>query len=61
MNFRGRHTHNLASSIGLAGRYTTDFGLVAAGGLVAAIPPLSIALIFKRYIFSGMSAGSIKG
>lgn len=44
-----------------AGRYTTDFGLVAAGGLVAAIPPLIIALIFQRYIVSGMSAGSIKG
>jgi len=44
-----------------AGRYTTDFGLVAAGGLVAAIPPLIIALVFQRYIFSGMSAGSIKG
>ena len=23
-----------------AGRYTTDFGLVAAGGLVAALPPV---------------------
>lgn len=44
-----------------AGRYTTDFGLVAAGGLVAAIPPLIIALVFQRYIVSGMSAGSIKG
>jgi multiple sugar transport system permease protein len=44
-----------------AGRYTTDFGLVAAGGLVAALPPLVIALIFQRYIVSGMSAGSVKG
>ncbi len=44
-----------------SGRYTTDFGLVAAGGLVAALPPVLIALVFQRHIVSGMSAGAIKG
>ncbi|WP_308467704.1 carbohydrate ABC transporter permease [Rathayibacter soli] len=44
-----------------AGRYTTDFGLVSAGGLIAAIPPLIIAIIFQRYIVSGLGAGSVKG
>jgi multiple sugar transport system permease protein len=44
-----------------AGRYTTDFGLVAAGGLLAALPPLVIAIIFQRYIVSGMAAGAVKG
>lgn len=44
-----------------SGRYTTDFGLVAAGGLVAALPPVLIALVFQRNIVSGMSAGAIKG
>lgn len=44
-----------------AGRYTTDLGLVAAGGLVAALPPVVIALIFQRNIVSGMSAGAVKG
>lgn len=44
-----------------AGRYTTDFGLVAAGGIVAAIPPVVIALVFQRYVVSGMSAGAVKG
>jgi multiple sugar transport system permease protein len=44
-----------------AGRYTTDFGLVAAGGLIAAIPPLVIAVIFQRYVVSGMTAGAVKG
>jgi multiple sugar transport system permease protein len=44
-----------------SGRYTTDFGLVAAGGLVAALPPVLIALAFQRNIVSGMSAGAIKG
>lgn len=44
-----------------AGRYTTDFGLVAAGGIVAALPPLIVAIIFQRYIVSGMAAGAVKG
>ena len=44
-----------------AGRYTTDFGLVAAGGILAAIPPIVVALIFQRYVVSGMAAGAVKG
>jgi multiple sugar transport system permease protein len=44
-----------------SGRYTTDFGLVAAGGLVAALPPVLLALFFQRQIVSGMSAGAVKG
>jgi multiple sugar transport system permease protein len=44
-----------------AGRYTTDFGLVAAGGLVAALPPIIIAILFQKYIVSGMAAGAVKG
>ncbi|MDR6610790.1 carbohydrate ABC transporter permease [Leifsonia sp. 1010] len=44
-----------------AGRYTTDFGLVAAGGILAALPPIVVALIFQRYVVSGMAAGAVKG
>ena len=44
-----------------AGRYTTDFGLVAAGGIVAALPPLIVAIVFQRYVVSGMAAGAVKG
>jgi multiple sugar transport system permease protein len=43
------------------GRFTVDFGLVAAGGILAAIPPLLIAFAFQRYIVSGLSSGAIKG
>jgi len=43
-----------------AGKYTTDFGLVAAGGLIAAIPPVLVAVAFQRYVVSGLSAGSVK-
>ena len=44
-----------------AGRYTTDFGLVAAGGIIAALPPIIVAVIFQRYVVSGMAAGGVKG
>lgn len=44
-----------------SGRFTTDFGLVAAGGLLAALPPIVLALVFQRYIISGLSAGAVKG
>jgi multiple sugar transport system permease protein len=43
------------------GRYSTDFGLQAAGGLLAALPPVLIALAFQRYITGGLSAGAVKG
>jgi multiple sugar transport system permease protein len=43
------------------GRYTTDFGLQAAGGILAAIPPVLIAVIFQRYIVGGLSQGAVKG
>jgi multiple sugar transport system permease protein len=44
-----------------AGRYTTDFGLQAAGGLLAALPPVLLAVVFQRYIVGGLSAGAVKG
>ena len=44
-----------------AGRYTTDFGLVAAGGILAALPPIVVGIIFQRYVVSGMAAGAVKG
>jgi multiple sugar transport system permease protein len=43
------------------GRFTVDFGLVAAGGILASIPPLLIAFLFQRYIVSGLASGAVKG
>ncbi|HEY0516381.1 MAG TPA: carbohydrate ABC transporter permease [Solirubrobacteraceae bacterium] len=43
------------------GRYTTDFGLQAAGGILAAVPPVLIAVAFQRYIVGGLNAGAVKG
>jgi multiple sugar transport system permease protein len=43
------------------GRYSTDFGLVAAGGVLATVPPLVLALAFQRYVVSGLAAAAVKG
>jgi multiple sugar transport system permease protein len=32
-----------------------------AGGILAAIPPVLLALIFQRYIVSGLTAGAVRG
>lgn len=44
-----------------AGRYVTDVNAMMAGGIAAAIPPVILALIFQRFIISGISAGAVKG
>ncbi|MDR0783821.1 MAG: carbohydrate ABC transporter permease [Propionibacteriaceae bacterium] len=43
-----------------SGRYSTDFGLVAAGGVLAALPPVIIAAFFQRSVASGLVAGAVK-
>jgi multiple sugar transport system permease protein len=43
------------------GRYVTDINAMMAAGVLVAIPPVLLALIFQRYIVSGMTAGAIKG
>lgn len=43
------------------GRYAVDYGAMTTGGVLAAIPPILIALLFQRYIVSGLTAGAVKG
>ncbi|AQZ70371.1 ABC transporter permease [[Actinomadura] parvosata subsp. kistnae] len=42
------------------GRYSLDFGQMAAGGLLAAVPPVLIALFFQKHITRGLAAGAVK-
>jgi multiple sugar transport system permease protein len=42
-------------------KFSTDFGLVCVGGLLAAIPPVVVALAFQRFVVSGLMAGAVKG
>ena len=39
----------------------SDYGLVAAGGVVAAVPPVLIGVLLQRHLISGLTAGGVKG
>jgi multiple sugar transport system permease protein len=43
------------------GRYVVNINGMMAGGILAALPPVVLALIFQRYIVSGLTAGAVKG
>ncbi|HEY2947265.1 MAG TPA: carbohydrate ABC transporter permease [Micromonosporaceae bacterium] len=43
------------------GRNAVDFGLIAAGGILAAIPPVLLTVAFQRYLVSGLTTGAVRG
>ena len=43
------------------GRYNINTTGMMAGGILAAIPPVVLGLVFQRYIITGMTAGAVKG
>ena len=43
-----------------AGR-VMDYGLIAAVGVLASLPPAIVAVIFQKNLVSGLAAGSVKG
>jgi multiple sugar transport system permease protein len=43
------------------GRYSVNITGMMAAGILAALPPMTLAFIFQRYIVSGMTAGAVKG
>jgi multiple sugar transport system permease protein len=43
------------------GRYTVNITGMMAGGILAALPPVLLALILQRYIVSGLATGALKG
>jgi multiple sugar transport system permease protein len=43
------------------GRYVVNINGMMAGGILAAVPPVLVALLLQRYIVSGMTAGAVKG
>jgi len=44
-----------------AGGRATDFGLIAASGLLTALPPVLIAVLLQRSLVTGLTAGGVKG
>jgi len=44
-----------------ASDFTISFSFINAAGVIAVIPPVVLALVFERYIVSGLTAGAVKG
>ncbi|HVY99757.1 MAG TPA: carbohydrate ABC transporter permease [Dongiaceae bacterium] len=45
----------------LASGRVSDFGLLAAAGVIAALPPVAVGLVLQRSIVSGLTSGGVKG
>jgi multiple sugar transport system permease protein len=41
--------------------FTISFSFINAAGVVAIIPPVILAVLFQRYLVSGLTAGAVKG
>lgn len=46
---------------GFTSDFTISFSFINAAGVVAVIPPVILAVVFERYIVSGLTAGAVKG
>ena len=44
-----------------ASDFTISFAFINAAGVLAIVPPVLMAVIFERYIVSGLTAGAVKG
>jgi multiple sugar transport system permease protein len=42
------------------GRHSIDFGMMSTGGVIAAIPAVLLAIVFQRYLVSGLTSGAVK-
>lgn len=42
------------------GKFSVDYSMICAGGVLASLPPVIIAVVFQRYIVMGMTAGGVK-
>ncbi|AZO93454.1 carbohydrate ABC transporter permease [Halocella sp. SP3-1] len=43
------------------GRHTINYTAMTTGGVLAAIPPMIIVIIFQRLIIKGLTSGAVKG
>lgn len=41
--------------------FTISFSFINAAGVLAVLPPVILAVMFERYIVSGLTAGAVKG
>lgn len=51
-------------TLGLAnmqGQFISNYNMIAAGSIIAAVVPLAIFLMFQRFFISGLTVGAVKG
>ena len=46
---------------GFTSDFTVSFSFLNAAGVLAVVPPVILAVVFERYIVSGLTAGAVKG
>jgi len=46
---------------GITSDFTVSFSFLNAAGVLAVVPPVLLAVVFERYIVSGLAAGAVKG
>ncbi len=46
---------------GITSDFTVSFSFLNAAGVLAVVPPVILAVVFERYIVSGLTAGAVKG
>lgn len=52
----------ITSALGrLTGEYVTDYNLLAAGAMIAALPTLIVFLVLRRQFVAGLALGATKG
>jgi multiple sugar transport system permease protein len=49
-----------AALLGLQGTYLSDWGLISAGTVIAAIPTLIVFLLFQKSFVDGLTLGAVK-
>lgn len=42
-------------------KHGADYIMMSTGGVIASLPPVLLALIFQKYIISGLTSGAVKG
>jgi len=42
-------------------KFGVDYIMTSTGGVLASLPPVLLALVFQKYIISGLTAGAVKG
>jgi multiple sugar transport system permease protein len=45
----------------IAGGRVSDYGMIAAAGVIAALPPVLLGLFMQRALISGLTSGGVKG